>query len=54
MKNKQDDEKTAEEINRDDDDIDEGLLTSCPYCNHEYDEIDYEYQRCHYCKHSAN
>ena len=22
----------------------------CPFCGNEYDEIDYEYQICHYCK----
>lgn len=27
---------------------------SCPACNREYDEIDYEYQICSYCKHNAN
>ena len=24
---------------------------NCPHCGIEYDEIDYEYQICHHCKH---
>jgi hypothetical protein len=31
-------------------DDDEVILdTNCPKCHREYDEIDYEYQICHYC-----
>lgn len=26
------------------------LDTECPNCNKSYDEIDYEYQICQYCK----
>lgn len=26
------------------------LDENCPNCGHEYDEIDYDYQICHYCK----
>lgn len=26
----------------------------CPYCKEDYDEIDYEYQICHYCKFNNN
>lgn len=36
------------------DDEDFGLYTTCPYCNREYDEIDYEYQICHFCYYNAN
>jgi hypothetical protein len=34
----------------DDDDDDLNLDSSCPNCGTEYDQIDYEYQRCHICK----
>jgi hypothetical protein len=27
------------------------LADSCPACGHAYDEIDYEYQICHWCRH---
>jgi hypothetical protein len=27
------------------------LDTHCPKCRTEYDEIDYEYQICHWCRH---
>lgn len=30
-----------------------GLHEFCPNCGAEYDEIDYEYQICHYCNHNA-
>jgi len=30
------------------------LDETCPNCGHEYDEIDYEYQICHYCKFNNN
>jgi hypothetical protein len=36
-----------------DDEEDENMVDNCPHCGHEYDEIDYEYQICHYCKKSA-
>ncbi len=36
------------------DDEDDGLLDNCPNCGKEYDEIDREYQICHYCKCNAN
>ena len=36
------------------DDENDGLLNSCPNCGKEYDEIDREYQICHYCNHNAN
>lgn len=26
----------------------------CPNCGIEYDEIDFEYQICHHCKHNNN
>lgn len=26
----------------------------CPNCGTAYDDIDYEYQICHYCKHNNN
>lgn len=31
-------------------DDDRMLDDYCPRCGREYDEIDYEYQICHYCK----
>jgi hypothetical protein len=30
------------------------LDEKCPNCGAEYDEIDYEYQICHYCKYNNN
>ena len=36
---------------------DEGEIpmdTNCPKCNRTYDEIDYDYQICHYCKYNNN
>ena len=36
-------------FDREDDD-DSDLDDSCPHCGREYDEIDYEYQMCHFCK----
>lgn len=36
-----------------DDDEDSNLVEFCPHCGREYDEVDYEYQICHYCKKSA-
>lgn len=35
--------------NHDQDDYDGD--DTCPCCGKNYDEIDYEYQICHYCKH---
>ena len=26
----------------------------CPKCGREYDDIDYEYQICHYCNHARS
>lgn len=37
-----------------DDDEPDGLFDNCPCCGREYDEIDREYQICHYCKFNAN
>ncbi len=31
-----------------------GMHHECPYCGLSYDEIDFEYQICKYCKHEAN
>lgn len=46
--------KTLEQMENDyfDDyeDDDSNLSNTCPKCNRDYDEIDYEYQICHYCK----
>lgn len=33
------------------DEEEEQLDTYCPNCRREYDEIDYEYQICHWCRH---
>ncbi len=30
-----------------------GMFHCCPNCGREYDEIDFEYQRCHFCKWDA-
>jgi hypothetical protein len=30
-------------------DDDENLPDTCPNCNRDYDEIDFEYQICHIC-----
>ena len=30
------------------------LDENCPCCGREYDEIDYEYQICHFCKFNNN
>ena len=38
----------------DEDDNDIILDDNCPNCGKEYDEIDYEYQICHLCKHVNN
>lgn len=38
----------------DDDEEDINLDSQCPYCGITYDEIDYEYQICHHCKHNNN
>lgn len=35
------------------DDLDD-LLDLCPNCGKWYDEIDREYQICHYCKYDSN
>jgi hypothetical protein len=36
-------------------DEDEPLMDDvCPNCGHEYDEIDFEYQICHYCYFNNN
>jgi hypothetical protein len=35
------------------DDFDEEGYQFCPHCGREYDEIDFEYQICHYCKREA-
>ena len=37
-----------------DDDGEISLDTNCPKCNRTYDEIDYDYQICHYCKYNNN
>ena len=40
---------------RDNEDFDEvDMWHDCPNCGKPYDEIDYEYQICHYCKFNAN
>lgn len=36
-----------------DSDEEVGLYYNCPNCGREYDEIDFEYQICHRCKHNA-
>lgn len=36
------------------DDEEAGMWHDCPHCGHPFDEIDFEYQRCHFCKHDAN
>ena len=36
-----------------DDDPPDGDL-DCPYCGREYDEIDFEFQICSYCKFNNN
>ncbi len=39
----------------DEDDLDEEVLdTNCPNCGREYDEIDDEFQICHYCGFNNN
>jgi hypothetical protein len=35
------------------DEYEESLFEFCPFCGREFDEIDYEYQICHFCKHDA-
>ena len=30
-----------------------GMWHECPNCGHAYDEIDFEYQICHFCKFEA-
>lgn len=32
----------------------EGPLESCPNCNREYDDIDFDYQICSYCGFNVN
>lgn len=36
-----------------DEDDESDMVETCPHCGVEYDEIDYEYQRCHWCKNNA-
>jgi len=31
-----------------------GVWHDCPNCGHPFDEIDFEYQICHFCKHDAS
>ena len=35
-------------------DEDRNMYDSCPNCGRAYDEIDFEYQICHFCKFDAN
>ena len=54
---KTEDENIEEEESSDTffDDTDEyQLYDNCPRCGTAYDEIDYEYQICHYCHFNAN
>lgn len=41
------------EYDFDESEDDEGY-SNCPKCGHEYDEIDFEYQICHICKHNVS
>lgn len=41
-------------INDSEDDYEQHGDLDCPNCGHEYDEIDYEYQICHFCKYNNN
>ena len=36
------------------DEDDAGMWHDCPNCGHPFDEIDFEYQICHWCKQDAN
>ncbi len=37
-----------------DDLLENSLLEYCPACGELYDDIDFEYQVCHYCKHDGS